>query len=70
VGTVLINGTETDAIFPTEKRRESEDILFGLDIPWQINLYSDVQHGFSVRGDLNDTKAKWAKEQVRICRYV
>lgn len=27
-------------------------------------LYSDVQHGFGVKGDLSDAKARFAKEQA------
>jgi dienelactone hydrolase len=56
--------TETDPIFPAEKRKQTEDILFKKDTPWQINLYSDVQHGFAVRADITQPKIKWAKEQV------
>jgi len=59
------NGSaETDGIFPPEKRRQTEDILLGKDTPWQINLYSSVQHGFAVRADLSNPRAKWAKEQA------
>lgn len=47
-----------------EKRHESEGILSKLDVPWQINLYSGVSHGFAVRGDLSDPKIKFAKEQA------
>lgn len=63
-GPLSIAAAETDQIFPTEKRRQSEDILFTLDIPWQINVYSDVEHGFSVRADLTKPRVKWAKEQA------
>lgn len=55
---------ETDQIFPKEKRRATEDILFEKDFPWQITLYSDVVHGFSVRGELSEPRVKWAKEQA------
>jgi len=63
-GPLSIAAAETDQIFPAEKRRQSEDILFKLDIPWQINVYSDVQHGFAVRADLTNPRVKWAKEQA------
>lgn len=55
---------ETDHIFPAPKRHESEAILNKLDVPWQINLYSDVEHGFAVRADLSKPRIKWAKEQA------
>jgi hypothetical protein len=32
----------------------------GLDVPWQITLYSDVEHSFAVRGDPGRPRVKWA----------
>lgn len=61
-GPLSIAAAETDEIFPTEKRRETEDLLKDMSIPYQISLYSDVVHGFAVRADLSDKKAKYAKE--------
>jgi dienelactone hydrolase len=61
---MLTLNTETDQIFPPEKRRQTEDILFTKDVPWQINLFSDVQHGFATRGDLKSERVTWAKEQA------
>ncbi len=52
----------TDFVFTTDKRRESEDILAKLDIPYQINLFSDVDHGFAVRCELSQRRQKIAKE--------
>ncbi|KIW05660.1 hypothetical protein, variant 1 [Verruconis gallopava] len=63
-GPLSIAAAETDQIFPTPKRRLSEDILFKKAVPWQINLYSDTVHGFAVRADLTQPRAKWAKEQA------
>lgn len=56
--------TETDSIFTTQLRHESEDTLIKAGQPWQINLFSGVAHGFAVRGDLNVKIQKWAKEQA------
>lgn len=55
---------ETDQIFPTEKRHHTEELLLKMDIPWQINLYSDTEHGFAVRADLTQPAVKYAKEQA------
>jgi dienelactone hydrolase len=55
---------ETDSIFPAEKRRESEDILIGTKQPYQVTLYSGVEHGFAVRGDLSVRQNRFAKEQA------
>jgi dienelactone hydrolase len=59
-----IAASETDAIFPKEKRRESEDILETLGVPYQMTLYSGVEHGFSVRADISKPVAKFAKEKA------
>ena len=55
---------ETDTIFPAEKRHESEVILKETKQPYQINLYSHVEHGFAVRVDLSKKENKFAKEQA------
>ncbi|KAK5742076.1 hypothetical protein LTR17_003584 [Elasticomyces elasticus] len=62
VAPVSIAAAENDEIFPASKRRETEDILKGKGVPFQIFLYSDVDHGFAVRGDMSNRKVKFAKE--------
>lgn len=66
-GPLSIAAAETDGIFPAEKRHKSEEILKKLaqgdkKIPYQISLYSAVEHGFAVRTDIKDRKLKFAKE--------
>lgn len=63
-GPLSIAAAETDSIFPTEKRHKSEEILQKTGQPYQINLYSGVVHGFSVRCDLSKKVEKFAKEQA------
>ncbi|KEF54380.1 esterase/lipase [Exophiala aquamarina CBS 119918] len=65
-GPLAISAAETDSIFPTEKRHESEVILKETGQPYQINLYSGVEHGFAVRADLNNPVTKYAKESAFI----
>ena len=60
----MIDVPETDDIFPPEKRHESEEILKGTSVVWQINLFSGVEHGFAARGDINNPVIKFAKEQA------
>lgn len=62
--TKLTRRTETDQIFPAPKRHETEAILEKLPVPYQINLFSDVVHGFAVRCDLSKRREKFAKEQA------
>lgn len=63
-GPYAISAAETDSIFPTEKRHRSEEILKEVGQPYQINLYAGVEHGFAVRGDLNNQVARFAKESA------
>ncbi|KAI5460460.1 Alpha/Beta hydrolase protein [Mariannaea sp. PMI_226] len=63
-GPLSIAAAQVDSIFPVEKRIASEKILGGLDIPWQINLYSGTEHGFAVRADLTKRQVAFAKEQA------
>lgn len=63
---VLTDLVETDMIFPAPKRRESEDILQKLGIPYQLSLYGGVEHGFAVRTDLKDKRKRFAKESAAI----
>jgi len=63
-GPFSISAAETDGIFPTEKRHKSEEILIKTKQPYQINLFSGVEHGFAVRCDLTVPIQKWSKEQA------
>jgi dienelactone hydrolase len=63
-GPFSIAAAETDEIFPAEKRHISETILVETKQPYQINLYSGVTHGFSVRCDVSNKIEKYAKEQA------
>jgi len=63
-GPLSIAAAETDQIFPAEKRHKSETILVETKQPYQINLFSGVSHGFSVRCDTSKKHEKFAKEQA------
>ncbi|OCK83763.1 alpha/beta-hydrolase [Lepidopterella palustris CBS 459.81] len=65
-GPLSISAAETDEIFPAAKRHETEDILEKMSVPYQINLFSDVVHGFAVRCDITKRREKFAKEQAFI----
>lgn len=58
--------TEIDSIFPAEKRHETEVILAETKQPYQLSLFSGVEHGFSTRANLSNTNARFAKEQAFI----
>lgn len=53
-----------DEIFPATLRYESESILAKANQPWQMNIFSNVSHGFAVRADLTLKRQRFAKEQA------
>ncbi|TVY56069.1 Hydrolase tropI [Lachnellula cervina] len=59
-----IAASEIDVIFTKEKRFESEQILADLKLPYQINLYGGVDHGFALRGDLSVKEVKFATDRA------
>ncbi|KAH6721854.1 Alpha/Beta hydrolase protein [Leptodontidium sp. MPI-SDFR-AT-0119] len=63
-GPLALAAAESDNIFPTPLRHESEALLQKLDIPYQINLYSGVNHGFAIRCDLSVKRQRLAKESA------
>lgn len=63
-GPLAIATAKTDDIFPTPLRHNTKPLLLKLDIPYQINLYSGVTHGFAIRCDLSVKSQKLAKESA------
>lgn len=61
-GPLSISAATNDFVFTTEKRHQSEEILANLDVPYQINLFSHVDHGFAVRCNMSVRQQKVAKE--------
>ncbi|EER29820.1 hypothetical protein D8B26_007061 [Coccidioides posadasii str. Silveira] len=63
-GPLSIAAAETDRVFPTELRHKSEEILKKTGLPYQINLFSGVEHGFAARADLSQRQAVFARDQA------
>lgn len=63
-GPYSISAAETDQIFTVELRQKSEEILRKIKVPYQINLFSGVEHGYAVRCDVKNPLQKFAKEQA------
>ncbi|EXK76739.1 hypothetical protein FOQG_18531 [Fusarium oxysporum f. sp. raphani 54005] len=63
-GPLSIAAAQTDAIFPAHMRHRSEEILIQTGLPFQINLFSGVEHGFAVRGDPTVQVQRFAKEHA------
>ncbi|GKZ33046.1 hypothetical protein AbraIFM66950_002765 [Aspergillus brasiliensis] len=63
-GPLSVYAAEQDTIFTTLKRHSSEETLGATGQAFQINLFSDVAHGFASRGDLTQQHVRFAKEQA------
>ena len=66
-GPLSIAASENDQQLPKDKRDRTEEILKEvsdgkLGVPYQITLYGFVSHGFAVRADLSEPRAKFARE--------
>ncbi|KAJ7471972.1 Alpha/Beta hydrolase protein [Mycena latifolia] len=60
---LLLSCAEHDFTFSLESRRRAEDILIETKAKYQFQVFSGVQHGFAVRGDLENPDHRWAKEE-------
>jgi dienelactone hydrolase len=59
-----IAAAESDRIFTTELRHQTEAKLAEIKATYQISLFGGMEHGFSMRSNLKDPKQKFAKEQA------
>lgn len=60
---LLISAAQTDLLFTPELRRKTEEILIANNATFQIDLFSGVEHGFSIKGDTSIPAVKYAKEK-------
>lgn len=51
---LFLSCAETDHTFNVESRRRAVDILIKRKQSYQVQLFSGVQHGFALRGDMNN----------------
>lgn len=65
-GPLSVAAAELDDLFTVEQRHKSEEILRKTKLEFQISLFSGVHHGFAVRGDPNDKKQLFARDQAFI----
>jgi len=63
VAPIAFGCAETDMAFPTEARRQAEDILVKNEAQYYFQVFSGTTHGFGTRGDLSDDTQRFAKEE-------
>lgn len=61
---IIISAATNDVVFPAELRHLTEAKLIETGARFQINLFSGVEHGYSVRGDIMVPEIKYAKEKT------
>ncbi|PSN69951.1 alpha/beta-hydrolase [Corynespora cassiicola Philippines] len=54
---------ETDFTFDTESRNRAVDIMHEVKAKYELQLFYGVEHGFAVRGDMEDRYERWVKER-------
>jgi len=59
----LLSCSEIDHTFDTQSRRRAIDILREIKTPYQVQLFSGVEHGFALRGNMENP---WERE----CYYL
>ncbi|OIW34270.1 alpha/beta-hydrolase [Coniochaeta ligniaria NRRL 30616] len=60
---LFLSCAEVDHTFDLPSRRRALDILQAEKKTWHLQLFSEVEHGFALRGDPNDPYQRWVKEQ-------
>lgn len=61
---LLISAAETDPIFTTDLRHQTEAKLIEIGATYQLDLFSGVSHGFAVKGDISKDIVRYAKEKT------
>lgn len=61
---LLISTAAVDNNFPQDLRTKTEDKLRENGIRYQIDVFSDVEHGYACRGDIKVKAVRYAKEKT------
>ncbi|KAF9886282.1 hypothetical protein FE257_011895 [Aspergillus nanangensis] len=60
---LFLSCAEIDHTFDTNARRQALDILQSGKKDYQLQLFSGVEHGFALRGDMENPYERYVKEQ-------
>ncbi|KAI0124805.1 Alpha/Beta hydrolase protein [Xylariales sp. AK1849] len=60
---LFMSCSEIDHTFPTDSRNKAVDILNTKHKPYHLQLFSGVEHGFALRGNMDDPYERWVKEE-------
>jgi len=63
---LFLSCAETDHTFGAEERNKAIDILIEDKKKYQLQLFCGVDHGFALRGNMEDAYERWSiSHQVR-----
>ncbi|KAL0571421.1 hypothetical protein V5O48_010537 [Marasmius crinis-equi] len=60
---LFLSCAETDHTFPEASRHRAEAILKEGKRVYHFQLFSGIEHGFALRGNMDDVYERWAKEE-------
>ncbi|KAJ7097117.1 dienelactone hydrolase [Mycena belliarum] len=60
---LFLSCAETDHTFSREARHRAEELLTARKATFHIQLFSGVEHGFALRGDMADAYQRFTKEE-------
>jgi len=60
---LLLSCAEVDHTFDSQSRRRAIDILQEIKVPYQVQLFYGVEHGFALRGNMDNLYERYVKEQ-------
>ncbi|KAF2653960.1 alpha/beta-hydrolase [Lophiostoma macrostomum CBS 122681] len=59
---LFLSCAEIDHTFDAESRNKAVDIMSAGKKTWNVQIFSGVEHGFALRGNMNDKYERWVKE--------
>jgi dienelactone hydrolase len=59
---LFLSCAEIDHTFDTESRNRAVDIMRNREKRWNLQVFSGVEHGFALRGNMDDGYERWVKE--------
>ncbi|KAJ7625893.1 dienelactone hydrolase [Roridomyces roridus] len=60
---ILLSCAQTDHTFPTASRHRAEELLMEKNRTFQVQLFSGIEHGFALRGNMEDAYERYTKEE-------
>jgi len=63
LGPLFLSCAETDHTFPAPSRHRAEELLTAGKRTFHIQLFSGVEHGFCLRGNMEDAYERFTKEE-------